>query len=192
MVARMPTADTSEAPGKTTDFEGFNFDWSNPHSDLEGDLDYQVAMDMHRRKLLQEEINRKQAAAHPSNRLTDEAQLEDLKDLKVDLNNLDQQRSEYQQLHAEANRKPAVKKDPPNEDGNKKMRTVVCQQTTTPQPRNHHDNERRETVARRQLPARLSQRPNAHASTSGTHNTVAVPTRPVEIIPGSLRMELLI
>jgi len=114
-VARMPTANTSAAPGETT--EGFDFDWPNHHSDLEGDLDYQVAMDMHRRKLLQEEIDRKQAAAHPSNTLTDKAQLEDLEDFEIDLNNLDQQQSKYQRLQSEADKKPAAKKNTSNVDG---------------------------------------------------------------------------
>ena len=141
-VARMPTANTSKAQGETTNFEGFNFDWSNCHSDLQGGLDYQVALDMHRRKLLQEEIDRKQADAHPSNTLTDKTQLEDL---KVDLNNLDQQGSECQRLQAEANRKPAAKKDPPKDDDNKKKPAMDRQQ---------------------QLHNRSNQHPCAHISTS--------------------------
>jgi len=135
--------------------------------ELEGDLDYQVALDMHRRKLLQEEIDRKQAAPHMSSTLTDEAQLEALEDVEIDLNNLDQQQSEHQRLQSGADKKPAAKKNPPNDDRNKKMPAVVRQQTTTPQPRNHHRNEQRETAARQQLAARPSQRPNAGISLDG-------------------------
>jgi len=45
-VARVPTANTSDAPGETTDF-----DWPNCLSDLDVDLDYQVVM--HGHKLVQ-------------------------------------------------------------------------------------------------------------------------------------------
>jgi len=53
-------------PRETTAWNGFNFDWSNHHSDLEGDLD-------------------------------------------TDLNDLKQQRSEYQRLQLESEMKPAAK-----------------------------------------------------------------------------------
>jgi len=53
-------------PRETTAWNGLNFDWSNHHLDLEGDLD-------------------------------------------TDLNDLEQQRSEYQRLQSESEMKPAAK-----------------------------------------------------------------------------------
>jgi len=50
-----------------------------------------------------------------------EAKVEDIEDLERDLNNLDQQRSEYQRLQAEANKKPAAKQSKSNDDVDKKM-----------------------------------------------------------------------
>jgi len=53
-VARMPTSTTSETPGETTVWDGFDFDWSNHHSDLDGDHDFQVIADMHRHNITEE------------------------------------------------------------------------------------------------------------------------------------------
>ena len=67
----------------------------------------------------------------------EEAQLEDLKDFEIDLNNLDQQRSEYQRLQSEADKKTAAKKGTPNDSEDKKLPAVDRQQPPTPQLRNH-------------------------------------------------------
>jgi len=84
-------------------------------------------VNLHKRQLLQEEIDRKQAAAKTPNKLMDGTQIEDL---EVDLNNLDQQRSEYQQLQSEADKKPAAKKTKSKEDGAKKMPAADHQRQT--------------------------------------------------------------
>jgi len=80
----------------------FDYDWPNCQSELEGDLDYQVAMHWHRLAQLQEEADRKQAAKNLSSIPTDEAKLEDLEDLEADLiSRLHQQQSEHQRLQSD-------------------------------------------------------------------------------------------
>jgi len=46
---------------------------------------------------------------------------EEFQDLETDLDNLEQQRSEYQRLQAQADMKPAAKSVKSNDDGDKKM-----------------------------------------------------------------------
>jgi len=99
---------------------------------------------------------------------TNEAKLEDLEDLEIDLNNLDQPRSKYQRLQAEADTKPAAKKNPPKDDGkDKKMPTVDRQQAPTPQPRNHHT-----------MPAKR---------TTGQNNSGISPKGVVDMTQGTIR-----
>ena len=78
-------------------------------------------LDTYRRKLLQEEIDRQAPASSLLDAPMNEAKGDALKDLEIDINNLDQQRSEYQRLQAEADRKPAAKPEKSNDDGDKKM-----------------------------------------------------------------------
>jgi len=76
---------------------------------------------MFRRQLLQEEIDRQAAASSLLDAPTNESEGDAMKDLEIDINNLDQQRSECQRLQAEATKKPAAKTAKSNDDGDKKM-----------------------------------------------------------------------
>jgi len=83
----------------TTNFEGY-IDWSahqaeDPQEKLEDNPVGRKILDIFRRKRLQEEINSK-AAADSLDAPMNIAKEEELQDLEIDLNNLDQQRSEYQ------------------------------------------------------------------------------------------------
>jgi len=130
VVARLPAANTP-------DFAGC-IDWAArqaevPEEKLEDNPLGPHVLDMCRRKLLQEEIDRQAAASSLLEAPTNKAKEDALKDLETDLNNLDQQQSEHQQLQAEADKKPAAKtatsnddknrpakKTKPNDDGDKK------------------------------------------------------------------------
>jgi len=119
-VARLPAANTSASAGY--------IDWSARQAEstpekLEDNPLGRHILDIFRRKLLQEEINRQAAASSLLDAPTNKSNRDALKDLEIDINNLDQQRSEYQRLQAEATKKPAAKTVKSNDDGDKKMPT---------------------------------------------------------------------
>jgi len=126
-VARLPAANTTASAGC--------IDWSacqveTPPEKLEDNPLGRYTLDMSRRRLLQEAIDRQAAASSPLDAPTNEAKEDALKDLEIDLNNLDQQRSECQRQQAEADKKPAAKKNPTNDGADKKRPAVRAPRDT--------------------------------------------------------------
>jgi len=117
-VARLPAA-------KTTASKGY-IDWAARRAEtaperLEDNPLGRHILDTYRRQIPQEEIDRQAAASSLLDAPTNESNGDELKDLEIDINQLDQQRSEHQRLQAEAHTEPAATKVKSNEDEDKKM-----------------------------------------------------------------------
>jgi len=122
-VARLPVPNPIASPGY--------IDWSARQAEptpekLEDNPLGRHTLDTYRRRLLQEEIDRQAAASSLLDAPTNESEGDAIKDLEIDVNDLDQQRSEYQRLQAEADRKPVATTENSNDDGDKKTPACSC------------------------------------------------------------------
>jgi len=122
--ANPPPAAVAQLPN-TNSSAGY-IDWSarlaeTPPERLEDSPLGRYILDISRRRLLQVEIDRQAAASSLLDAPTNESEGDTIKDLEIDINDLDQQRSEYQRLQAEANKKPAAQTAKSNDDGDEKM-----------------------------------------------------------------------
>ena len=153
-VARLPAANTTNSTGY--------IDWSahqakHPPEKLEDTPLGLKILDIFRHQCLQEKIDSKAAADSPD-ATTNEAKEEELEDFDIDLNNLDQQRSEYQRLQAEANKKPAAKPAKSNDDGDKKMPAKTAKSsnkkpaTKKQPPKDNDEDKKMPASARTQVP----------------------------------------
>jgi len=127
-------------------------------------------LDIERRRILQEELDRQAAASTlldaPAN-----AKGEALKDLEIDTNDLDLQRDEHQRPQEEADKKPAAKKGNPNDDEDKKMPAKEAK-SNTKKPETKKETEIHED---KKMPA-SSQRPSTATPTAtGTVATSSTP-----------------
>jgi len=109
-------------------------------------------LDIYRRQILQEELDRQAAASSLLDAPANESNGKELKDLEIDINDLDQQQSEYQRLQAEAHTKPVAKKVNSNDDEDKKMPAKEAR-SNTKKPTAKKETEINEDNEDRKMPA---------------------------------------
>ena len=170
--AGLPTANpppnaAARVPNANTNTSGY-IDWEARRAEqaasapdrLEDNPLGRCLLDIERRRILQEELDR-QAAASTLLDTPMNAKGEALKDLEIDVNDLDQQRDEYQRLQEEADKKPAAKKGNPNDDEDKKMPAKEAK-SNTKKPETKKETEIHED---KKMPA-SSQRPSTATPTA--------------------------
>jgi len=128
-------------------------------------------LDIEKRQILQEELDRQAAASRLLDAPTN-AKEEALKDLEIDINDLDQQRGECQRLQEEAHTKPGAKKGNPNDDEDKKLPAKEAK-SHTKKPKAKKETEIHED---KKMPASSQQPSTATPTATRTAATSSTPT----------------